>query len=205
MGDMGKNKEKKKKTDLDWWVGRYWHWKIGNRLNQSISTKKQKDLAATEVKTAQRSSWTSQERQPLIALYLPIPPPADPSSLLPWGLPLWSPHSSSTTQQDQIFSARKWIILWKKRACAICLGLMIKLDFGPGWSSSISTDRSEQYYLILGLIDHFNQNAAKCMGLAEIWKDHHHHHHHHVTEIRNRDHHIAWFYKFLFSVLGVKR
>lgn len=91
----------------------------------------------------------------------------------------------------------------KEESLCNMFGIDDQAGFWP-WLEQQHFNWSEQCYLILGLIDHFNQNAAKCMGLAEIWKDHHHHHHH-VTEIRNRDHHIAWFYKFLFSVLGVKR
>lgn len=51
---------------------RYWHWKVENQLNPSTSTKKQKDQAATGVRTAQTSSWTSQGHHQLLTVPYPL-------------------------------------------------------------------------------------------------------------------------------------
>jgi hypothetical protein len=97
---------------VDWLTHgcRYWHWKAENRLNLSISIKKLRVLAVIEVKTAQISSWISQGRQLLTALYLIIIQQAGPS--FPHHLSgLQVLHNSTkTTLQGPIFYTRRWII-----------------------------------------------------------------------------------------------
>lgn len=114
---------------------RSWRWRAEKQQNPSISIKKLKVQAATEVKTAQISTWTYQEHQQLTALYLHIQ--TDPFSHH-WGLhPLLI---SSKTPQDQSSNAPKSSTQFKMRASATCSWpWMINLAYGPGLNTRIST------------------------------------------------------------------
>ena len=93
---------------------RYWHWKAENQLNPSTSTKKLRDPAAIEVRTAQRLSWISQEHQLLIVLYPLSRATAEPSFHLLLDQQEWL--SFSKPLQGQRFSAKRLITWSKKRA-----------------------------------------------------------------------------------------
>lgn len=128
---------------------RYRHLETESQQSQSTSTKRQRVLAATEVKTAQIPSWTSQGPLKLTAHCPPIQIPG-PTFHPPSGPLLW-PSSSSQDQKPN--STRLILIITRsrKKASPTCfVVLMISLDFGRGWNNPISIEM-EKSHLLVGL------------------------------------------------------
>lgn len=125
---------------------RYRHSKTESQQSQSTSTKRQRVLAATEVKTAQIPSWTSRGPHKLTAHCPPIQT-AGPTSHPPPSGPLVWPSSSNQDQKPN--STRLITIRSRKKAFPTCfVGLMIRMDFGRGWNNHISIERKTMCLLV---------------------------------------------------------